>query len=105
MGTGDSNSNVSVEKVTPDTKTNDPIPRSDAGGTAPAAASPTDTAGASSSSTATTGSDMGIPEMTPNGATAPATTANNGTASYSSVDATADAQLVETGSRATRGSL
>src|SRR5947209_5464083 len=83
MGTGDSNSNVSVEKVTPDTKTNDPIPRSDAGGTAPAAASPTDAAGASSSSTATTGSDTGIPELTPNGATAPATPANNGTASSS----------------------
>ena len=41
MGVGDTgSSNVSVEKVTPDTKANDPIPRSDAGSAAPAAASP-----------------------------------------------------------------
>ncbi|MFL6439806.1 MAG: outer membrane protein assembly factor BamD [Terriglobales bacterium] len=102
MGVGDTgSSNVSVEKATSDTKTNDPIPRSDAGGAAPATASPTDASGASSSSTSTTGSDTGIPELTPNGANAPATPATNSTTTSGTGGATAGAPSGEDGSPAT----
>jgi outer membrane protein assembly factor BamD len=105
MGVGDTgSSNVSVEKVTPDTKANDPIPRSDAGSAAPAAASPTDAAGAGSSSSSTAGSETGIPELTPNGATAPATSATSSTPT-SGASATADTPSGENGSSATSSAV
>ena len=101
MGAGGTGtSNVSVEKATPDTKTNDPIPRSDAGGAVPATASPTDAAGASSSASSTGGSDTGIPELTPNGATASATPATNSTTNSGTGAATADAPKDGNGSPA-----
>lgn len=99
MGVGQSGgSNVSVEKVSPDQKTSDPLPRSDSSTTtapqaAPAitepASSPSSAAASSAPATAPAantpaGNDPGIGELTPNVGTAASASSTGSTASTQS---------------------
>jgi outer membrane protein assembly factor BamD len=105
MGVGDTgNSNITVEKGTPDTKTNDPIPRSDA--SAPAGATPapaTSTGEASPPSASGAGSEAGIQELTPNGATPPTTPASNGAPASGTAGTAPDNSTAASGDPTTSG--
>jgi outer membrane protein assembly factor BamD len=103
MGVGDTgNSNVTLERAAPDTKTNDPIPRSDAsapGGATPAPETSTGEAPAASGA----GSETGIQELTPNGGAAAAPPASNGAPASGTASTAADNSTAASGSSTTSG--
>jgi hypothetical protein len=103
MGVGDTgSSNVTLEKGTPDTKTNDPIPRSDA--SAPAGATPasaTSTGEAAPASGA--GSETGIQELTPNAAAAATAPTGNGAPASGNAGTQAENSAAANGNATTSG--
>jgi outer membrane protein assembly factor BamD len=102
MGVGDTgSSNVTLEKGTPDTKTNDPIPRSDASAPAGATPAPASTTGGAAASGA--GSETGIQELTPNAAAAATAPTGNGAPASGNAGTQAENSAAANGNATTSG--